>query len=281
MSSKNLFVEYVRAFLDEDGVDKNHFYTSRLPTEMVGCHLKFKSEMVISGMEYFTAVFEALGATNIDNSLLQYEGKYVNQENSNELIFALPFATALTGERLALNLLQRSSSIATYTKKFVEKAEKYGIKILDTRKTTPGLRSLEKYSVRVGGGFNHRFDQQDLWMVKDNHKKFFGGITEAVNFFNSIGTFYSSIEVEIHSLTELKEAINLKIRHLMLDNFTPDDVVTAVQMKPAGITYEISGGIKLENIDRYLISGVDAISVGAITNNAPIVDISLKISKAG
>jgi nicotinate-nucleotide pyrophosphorylase (carboxylating) len=158
----------------------------------------------------------------------------------------------------------------------VSLAKEKGIKILDTRKTTPGLRSLEKYAVRLGGGFNHRLGQADTWMIKDNHKSSLGGLAGAWKFFNDQGAFYNNIVVEIHSQDELKEAIALGCRHVMLDNFTPDKIREAVKVKVPGMTFEVSGGLTLKTIPDYLIDGVDALSLGSITYSAPRVDLSLK-----
>lgn len=197
-----------------------------------------------------------------------------------ELSFGLPFNIVLTGERIALNLLQRASAIATYTNMYAEKAKSKNIKILDTRKTTPGHRALEKYAVFTGGGYNHRFGQADCFMIKDNHKSFFGGLKGALDFFEQMHCFYKPIIVEIHDLDELAEAAALNVRHVMLDNFTPSQIREAVKTKKDGQTFEVSGGIRLETLDEYLIDGVDAISVGALTYDAPHVDISLKYQKA-
>jgi nicotinate-nucleotide pyrophosphorylase (carboxylating) len=161
----------------------------------------------------------------------------------------------------------------------VEKSEKYNIAILDTRKTLPGYRAFDKYAVRAGGGQNHRFGQADVWMAKDNHKAFFGGLRGAIDFFKSMGSFYAPVVVEIHDLAELKEAVKLGVRHVMLDNFSPTEVQAAIAEKSEGMTYEISGGITLESIEKYLIKGVDAISVGSLTYGAPPVDISFKYSR--
>lgn len=275
-----LFAQAVRAdlerFLQEDDLSRNLFYTQALPEKMVKCSVYFKSDLVIAGLPWFFETFSVLGA-NVPRELIsEFEGQKVKAKDKVKIDFELPFAIALTGERVALNLLQRASSIATYTSLFVEKAKAKGISILDTRKTTPGLRSFEKYAVRVGGGNNHRLAQTDTWMVKDNHKYFFGGLAEAVNFFKSMQTFYNSMVVEIHSLEELKEAIALGIRHVMLDNFSPEQIVEASKIKPQGMTYEVSGGVRLETLEKFLIPGVNAISVGAITYDAPHVDISLK-----
>ena len=264
-------------YFAEDDLVRNTFYTRSLPTDSVHCQLHFKSDMVIAGLPYFTGVFRFLyPQLSIPVTMEESEGRYVSRDENVCISFELPFNLALSGERLALNLLQRASSIATLTRKFVHKAEKYNIAVLDTRKTTPGLRALEKYAVRVGGGHNHRFGQADAWMIKDNHKNFFGGIKEALNFFKSMQTYYNPIIVEIHDLDEYKEAMELNVVHVMLDNFTPEQIHQAVVLKPSHTTIEVSGGLTLETVDDYIIHGVDAISVGMLTYSTPSVDISLK-----
>jgi len=268
---------YQRLF-EEDQVEENHFYSSNLPQENVTCSLKVKEEMLLSGLAYFFGAFRYLGAkedSHWHEIFQEYEGRHFS--SNEEINFELPFHFALTGERIALNLLQRSSSISSYTNKFVTLAQSSGLSILDTRKTTPGLRTLEKYAVRMGGGLNHRFSQTDLWMIKDNHKKFFGGVEKSISFFKSIGSFYKDIELEVHSENEFNEGIELGVKNFMLDNFNPESIKKVIEHKPAGIRVEVSGGINLENISNYLISGVDAISVGSLTYGAPPVDLSLKI----
>lgn len=279
MSSKVLEKD-IAHFLQEDDISRNSYYSLQLPEGRVNCSLKLKDNLVLAGLPYFFEVFRQLGAEINTDGFDKWEGQRVKKEDNVILEFDLPFSVALTGERIALNLLQRSSAIATYTNQYVEKAKKYNIAILDTRKTTPGLRSFEKYSVRIGGGFNHRLGQTDLWMVKDNHKDYFGGVRGAVEYFRSMQTLYNPILVEIHDLAELQEAVELKVRHVMLDNFSPADIKKAVEQKVEFMTYEVSGGIRLETIEDYLIPGIDAISVGAVTYDAPHVDISLKYKKA-
>jgi nicotinate-nucleotide pyrophosphorylase (carboxylating) len=266
----------VRTWLEEDDLTRNVYYIKSLPDHPVELSLKIKSDLILAGTDYFLAVFAALGFSSDElQNISDLEGKRLQKGEVINLGSA-PFGIALSSERLSLNLLAHASSIATWTNVFAEKTKAAGIKILDTRKTTPGLRALEKYAVRVGGGDNHRFGQSDVWMIKDNHKTSLGGLKKAYEFFISQGTFYNSMVVEIHSIEELKEAIELGIRHVMLDNFSPDKIKEAIALKPADMTYEASGGIRLENIDQYLIRGLDAISMGAITNAAPRVDISLK-----
>lgn len=264
-------------FFEEDDLQGNAFYLRELPTETVLCELKIKSDLILCGLPYFVAAFNFLGANLDYNDFKHHEGK---PKKKGEIIsFSLPFSIALSGERVALNLLQRASAVASFTSLFVDRASKKNIKILDTRKTTPGLRSLEKYAVRVGGGFNHRFSQADVWMIKDNHKTYFGGLKNAWQFFQSMQTHYQNIVVEIHSIDELRTAIDLGVKHVMLDNFTNDDIKKATAMKTSDMTIEISGGVNLNNCEEYFISGVDAISVGALTHSAPHVDLSMKIKK--
>ena len=270
----------VARYFEEDDLPRNLFYLEKLPEDKVSCRLHIKSDLVLSGLPWFQGVFEYLDEKGFASEALKsFEGKSFTKGEVLEL-GELPFSKALTGERIALNLLQRASNISTYTKSYVEKAEKYGIKILDTRKTTPGLRSLEKYAVRMGGGHNHRLGQTDMWMIKDNHKTFFGGVKEAMEFFKSMGTFYTPIELEVHNLKEFHEAKALGVHHVMLDNFDPEDIKTAIKEKAQGMTLEVSGGITLENLENYLIEGLDAISVGSLTYAAPAVDISFKFKRS-
>ncbi len=273
-----MYSENFKMFFQEDQIDKNFHYISKLPDDMVQCRIILKDDLCLAGLPFFFESFNYLLDNPIDyQEQLQFEGLKFNKVDMKEITFQLPFNVALTGERIALNLLQKTSSIATHAKKFVEKAG--DIKILDTRKTTPGLRFVEKYGARIGGACNHRFGQTDAWMVKDNHKSFFGGVGEAIKFFKEQASFYQPIIVEIHDLAELEFVENLGVRHFMLDNFSPLDIKEAMKLKKRDMTYEVSGGINLENLDNYLISGVDAISSGALTYAAPPVDISLKFKK--
>ncbi len=267
-------------FFQEDDLQRNFVYLQSLPKDIVQCELKFKDDLVVAGLPFFFETFNYLMTTELSyQEYLKFEGMVVKKMDNFNIKFQLPFNIVLTAERLALNLLQQASSIATTTSQFATKANLKGIKILDTRKTTPGLRFLEKYAVVQGGGHNHRYGQVDTWMIKDNHKSFFGGLAEALAFFKNQKSFYNPIVVEIHNLAELNEALELKIQHVMLDNFKPETIKEAVKLKQNNMTYEVSGGINLENLDDYLIEGVDAISVGAITYNAKHVDISLKYKR--
>jgi len=264
-------------FFAEDDLQGNAFYLESLPTEVVTCSLKIKTNLLMAGLPYFVGAFNYLGSTLSYDDFEKHEGRHF--EKGEVITFSLPFSIALTGERVALNLLQRGSAVATLTHQFVKKAEDSQIKILDTRKTTPGLRTLEKYAVRVGGGHNHRFSQSDVWMIKDNHKNYFGGLKPAIDFFKNIQTFYQPMVVEIHSVMEFQEAIMLGVKHVMLDNFSPAQMKEAISLKPHDMTIEVSGGINLTNIENYFIAGVDAISIGSLTHSAPHVDLSMKIHR--
>lgn len=269
-------------FFEEDDISRNMFYIASLPEDTVKCSLKIKDDLLLAGLPYFFETFKYLGADNLNyKEFLKYEGQSFTKEQKFEIHFELPFSLALMGERIALNLLQRASSVATHTKYFVDntKGMKTPVKILDTRKTTPGLRGLEKYAVVVGGGHNHRLGQTDVWMVKDNHKSFFGGVKEAIAYFESMKGFYTPLVLEVHNQEDLNEAILLGVKHVMLDNFTPDNILKAIAIKPKGMTYEASGGINETNIKDYMIEGIDAISMGGLTYNARAVDVSLKYSK--
>ena len=273
---------FFKPFYNEDRIDENTYYLQQLPNDLVKCRLIIKDDLTLSGLSYFFSAFGYLGYwdQNLFNEIFKsFEGKEFNKSDRTEIHFKLPFNVALSGERIGLNLLQHASAISTETKKYTSLANEKGVKILDTRKTTPGLRTLEKYAVRLGGGINHRFSQTDLWMIKDNHKSFFGGVEGAVNFFKNSGSFYRPIELEVHNLNELDEGRSLGIRHFMLDNFSPEQVDLATVTKRDGETFEVSGGINTESIKDYLIDGVDAISIGRITYGATPVDISLKYER--
>lgn len=288
-------IPQIQNWMSEDDLGRNHYYLRSLPHTPVEVELKIKSDLILCGLDYLEATFQYLGFQEDFSFLDDVEGVHFSREVSFSLPscahysgdninikfpFKMPFNILLTGERLALNLVQHASSISTWTYQYVKLARPYEIKILDTRKTTPGLRSLEKYAVRMGGGMNHRLGQTDTWMIKDNHKNCLGGLENAWNFFTSQGACYNNIVVEVHSLNELTEAIDLGARYVMLDNFSPDDIKQAIEVKKNAhqhdLHLEVSGGIKMDNIKSYLIQGVDAISLGSLTYGAPRVDLSLK-----
>ncbi len=191
-----------------------------------------------------------------------------------------PARGILTAERTALNFLQRLSGVATATRRFVEAVAGTGAVILDTRKTTPGLRILEKYAVSVGGGGNHRFGLFDMYLIKDNHLKLSAGIGEAVGRARGRDDELA-VEVEVTTIEELKEACSAGVDRVMLDNMPPDRVKEACDivkgLPPERPKVEVSGGITLANVREIALCGVDYISVGAITHSAPAVDMSLEL----
>jgi len=186
-------------------------------------------------------------------------------------------ADLLKGERVVLNLVQRMSGIATKTKQAVEALASSHTRICDTRKTTPGLRMLEKYAVRCGGGFNHRYGLYDAVMIKDNHISFAGGITKAVDEVrNKIGHMVK-IEVETEAKDQVLEAVEANVDCIMFDNRSPEEIKKLIQLVPSGIATEASGGISLETLPGYRDTGVDYISLGFLTHTVKALDISVKV----
>lgn len=232
-----------------------------------------KEEGIIAGLEVFERVFEILG--NVEVELYKCDGDKVYPKDK---IAFLKGSTRnlLLGERVALNLLQRMSGIATLTNKFVKEIEHTNAKLLDTRKTTPNLRILEKYSVKVGGGCNHRFNLSDGVMIKDNHISAVGGIKKAVELARKNSSFVRKIEVETEKIEMVKEALESEADIIMLDNMNLDIAKEAVQLIGGRAIIEFSGNVELSNIKKIAEIGVDYISVGALTHSAKILDLSMK-----
>jgi nicotinate-nucleotide pyrophosphorylase (carboxylating) len=238
-----------------------------------------KTDFVLCGLEIAEAVFSTLDSS-VQLESRVYDGELI-QAGTTFAVIEGPATVLLTAERTALNLMQRLSGVATLTKTFVDSVAGSGAKIVDTRKTTPGLRVLEKYAVTVGGGFNHRFGLDDGVLIKDNHIALAGGVKRAIELARRSVTHLMKIEVEVASQSQLKEAIAAKADVIMLDNFQPDEIRQAVQMIRAeapGAIIEISGGVTLASVRELAECGADLISVGAITHSATAVDISLKIT---
>lgn len=183
----------------------------------------------------------------------------------------------LTGERVALNFLQRLSGIATLTSRFVKAIHGLPVKILDTRKTAPGLRILDKYAVRVGGGFNHRFGLYDEVLVKDNHIKLAGGITRTINILRERAVTQKRIEVEASTISEVEEALNVGADVILLDNMSPKMIIYAVGLIKGKALIEVSGRVTLENVREIAETGVDFISVGSVTHSSRALDIGLYV----
>lgn len=232
-----------------------------------------KGSGIIAGLEVFKRVFTILGDVEVD--FYKKDGDKVEPKT---LIAKIKGNTrnVLTGERTALNLLQRMSGIATITNKYAEKLEGTNTKLLDTRKTTPNLRLLEKYSVKMGGGHNHRFNLSDGILLKDNHISAAGGIKEAIKAAKSSASFVRKIEVETETIDMVEEALEAGADIIMLDNMDLETMKKAVKIINRQAAVEASGNININNIREVAETGVDYISVGSLTHSAPILDLSMK-----
>lgn len=231
---------------------------------------------VLAGIGFALRVFELLGGVELIKSLRDGEEFSKGDE---VLVLEGPSDVLLKGERVALNLMQRLSGIATVVRRYVKALEGTNIKLLDTRKTTPGMRYFEKYAVRVGGGINHRFGLYDMVLIKDNHKAVAGSIREAVKRVKERLSPAYKVEVEVENLQELEEALECGVDMVLLDNFSPEEVREAVKITKGRVLVEVSGNINLENIKDYAIEGVHFISSGAITHSARWLDLSMKMRK--
>ena len=231
--------------------------------------------MVLCGLEIFKAIFKELTTKVAFTSFEYNDGDEITAEETIIKIQcgAIPL---LEGERSALNILQWLSGIATLTRKFVKKAAP--VKILDTRKTTPGLRVFEKYAVKCGGGTNHRFGLYDQVLIKDNHIEAAGSITNAMNHVRKNVNQDKKLEIEVKNLKEVKEAINNQADIIMLDNMSFETIKKSISLINGKSKIEISGGITYDKLAEISKTGADYVSVGALTHSAPAVDISMKIT---
>ena len=227
---------------------------------------------VVCGVLIAAAVFRAVDPSVRFEPLVE-EGTAVTGVPATLAEIEGPARAVLTGERVALNLLGRLCGIASLTRRYVELANGTGATILDTRKTTPGLRALEKYAVRCGGGANHRAGLYDAILVKENHLRIAGGVTAAVAMLN--GT--TGIEVEAETLEQVQEALDAGVGRILLDNMSPEHVAQAVTLTAGRAELEASGGISLATVRGYAETGVDFISVGALTHGARSLHVSLEV----
>ena len=233
-----------------------------------------KQDGVVAGLDVFRRVFEILD----ENVKIDFYCKDGDEVKKGELMGVVTgdIRALLSGERVALNYLQRMSGIATYTHSVVKLLEGTKTKLLDTRKTTPNMRIFEKYAVRVGGGYNHRYNLSDGVLLKDNHIGAAGSVTKAVQMAKEYAPFVRKIEVEVENLDMVREAADAGADIIMLDNMTPEDMKEAIRIIDGRAETECSGNVTKENIDRLTSLGVDYISSGALTHSAPVLDISLK-----
>ncbi len=271
----SLLEDLIKIALKEDHIDSDITTNSLLKYDRkVYASVYAKEEGVIAGTDVFRRVFLAVDK-EISVEILKSDGENTFFGDKVISIHGKE-SSILKAERTALNFLQRLSGIATGTKKYTEKLKGTDIILLDTRKTTPGMRYLEKAAVISGGGHNHRMNLEDMAMIKDNHIKMAGSITKAVKTVRekNIG---KKIEVEVTSLDEISEAIKAGADIIMLDNFDHNLIKKAAKMKKGNIKFEISGNITSENISKNLIKGIDFISSGSITHSYRSLDLSLKI----
>ncbi|MBQ3602582.1 MAG: carboxylating nicotinate-nucleotide diphosphorylase [Clostridia bacterium] len=233
-----------------------------------------KEDGVIAGLEVFKRVFELLDADTSVNFYIQDGDKVKNGQKLATVRGDI--RVLLSGERTALNYLQRMSGIATYTRTIADMLEGTNTKLLDTRKTTPGMRIFEKYAVKVGGGYNHRFNLSDGILLKDNHIGAAGGVKQAVAMAKEYAPFVRKIEIEVENLEMLKEALEAGADIIMLDNMSVEDMIKAVELCAGKAETECSGNVTKENVAKLTSIGVNYISSGALTHSSPILDLSLK-----
>ena len=274
--------DFVRLSIEEDVKLGDHSTLSCIPKNKLGsAKLLIKENGIISGIEVAKEIFKTY-----DNSI-EFIANLKDGEKVKigDIAFTVNGSsrTLLTIERLVLNVMQRMSAISTLTDKFVQELKGFNTKVLDTRKTTPLNRFLEKQAVKIGGGHNHRFGLYDMIMLKDNHIDFAGGIKEAiikVNNYIDTENLNLKIEIETRNLQELKEVLKYGgVDRIMLDNFSFEDLKLAVELINGKFETEASGGIDLKTIKTYALCGVDYISVGALTHSVKNMDLSLKAIK--
>ncbi len=276
--------EILSKFLEED-IGRGDITTLAIvsPDQQAVGYFLAKAPLVLAGIDLAIEVLTLLDE-GLTVESCHRDGDRLNEGERVALVRGRARAL-LTGERVATNLLQQLSGIATLTKRFVDAVRGTKARIVDTRKTTPGLRVFEKYAVRVGGGVNHRFGLDDAILIKDNHIKIAGGIRTAIEAARSAEDRAHRLEIEVATLEELQEALRHDVDAILLDNMKPDMVRQAVALVRADrrgtkILVEASGGITLDNVHEFAEAGVDWVSIGALTHSAPAVDMSFKIQPA-
>lgn len=269
----------IETALQEDIGDGDHSTLSVIPADARGkAVLKIKQSGTVAGMQVAEAIFR-YKEPSIQFTALKKDGDRMEAgENAFEVTATVH--TILQCERLVLNCMQRMSGIATLTRLYTDRLKGYATRLLDTRKTTPGFRLLEKEAVRIGGGHNHRMGLYDMIMLKDNHIDYCGGLEKAIDrAFTYVQEVKPGlkIEVETRSLDDVKKVLAFgKVDRVMLDNFSPEMLSQALKLINGTIETEASGGITLENITEYAATGVDYVSVGALIHQAASLDLSLK-----
>ncbi len=281
ISINSQVISLVENALHEDLENLGDCTSKFILTPEATCNAKLiaRQEGVLAGLNIFEYVFKKCHA----DILIEYHFQDGETTQNEDLICSISgnAISILTAERTALNFLQRLSGIATLTSSFVEKVGGTKAKILDTRKTTPGYRKLEKYAVKMGGGQNHRMGLYDMILIKDNHIAAAGSISNAVTLAvqsMKVEKLELKIEVEVTNLSQLKEAVDLPIQRVMLDNMSLKDIQMAVEFVNGRLETEISGGVTLETVRGFAETGVDFISVGALTHSAQAMDFSLLVN---
>jgi nicotinate-nucleotide pyrophosphorylase (carboxylating) len=276
---KNLLHKTIRLFLEED-IGRGDLTSESIfsQNEMGSARLVARDGFVVAGVE--TVAAEVFKVQNPTITAVDSIADGTNVSAGTVLLtVGGPTIDLLKAERVALNLLQRLSGIATFTARFVDKVKEYPVRITDTRKTTPGLRVLEKYAVRAGGGTNHRFNLTDGVLIKDNHIAACGSIKKAVARVKKNIPHTIRIEVETDTLEQVEECIECGVDIIMLDNMSPEMMSRAVKMINGRALIEASGGVNLHSVESIARSGVDIISIGALTHSAPSCDIGMDWSK--
>ena len=267
--------ELILSALREDITSEDITTNSVMPESVLGeVELICKEDGVIAGLAVFARVFELLDPKT-ETVLTVRDGDRVKKGEKLGTVRG-DIRVLLSGERTALNYLQRMSGIATYTRSIADLFEGSHTKLLDTRKTTPNMRVFEKYAVKVGGGYNHRYNLSDGILLKDNHIGAAGGVAEAVRMAKAYAPFVRKIEIEVENLDMLKEALEAGADIIMLDNMSLPDMEEAVRLCKGRAETECSGNVTRENVERLIGLGVDYVSSGALTHSAPILDLSLK-----
>ena len=267
--------QLIRMALQEDITSEDVSTNAVMPTTTKGTvDLIAKEDGVVAGLEIYARVFTILD----EKTEIDLHCKDGDEVKKGELMATVTgdIRVLLSGERVALNYLQRMSGIATYTRQVAKLLEGSNVTLLDTRKTTPNCRVFEKYAVRVGGGHNHRYNLSDGVLLKDNHIGAAGNVAKAVKMAKAYAPFVRKIEIEVETLDQVKEAVEAGADIIMLDNMTPEVMKQAVELIDGRAQTECSGNITKENIQKIREIGVDFVSSGALTHSAPILDISMK-----
>jgi nicotinate-nucleotide pyrophosphorylase (carboxylating) len=279
MEKKEYIKKFVQQAILEDVGDGDHTTLSTIPKDKAGeAKLIVKEDGILAGIEIALEIINQIDPT-LTHEVLIHDGATV-KIGDIALILKGKIHSILIAERLILNVMQRMSGIATTTNRYAKLLAGTKTKILDTRKTTPLLRLLEKEAVKIGGGTNHRFGLYDMILIKDNHVDYSGGITQALvraNAYRDTLNKHIEIEIEVRNFEELAEVITFgKVDRIMLDNFSPSDVKKAVDIIAERFVTEASGGITEDTLQAYAAAGVDFISVGALTHSVKSLDLSLK-----